>query len=83
MDPSGGEFVQKYFARLSEAFLSALSHAEGSGQLASSVDPQAEASFFTVSVLGLFVLLRANAPSGVIGSAAQVATNHLELLLAN
>ena len=81
MDPSGGEFVQKYFARLSDAFLSSLSYAKGSGHLASSVDPRAEASFFTASVLGLFVLLRANASSEVVRSAAEVATNHLELLL--
>ena len=82
MDPSGGEFVQKYVARLSDAFRASLSRAKASGHLVSSADPRAEASFFTASVLGLFVLLRANASAEMVRSAAEVATNHLELLLA-
>jgi len=46
------------------------------------VDPRQEAAFFTASVLGLFVMLRAKAPPTVIESAALVAIEHLEALRA-
>ena len=39
-----------------------------------------EADFFTASVLGLFVMLRAKAPQTVIESAARAAIQHLEAL---
>jgi len=81
-DPSGAEFVQRYFERLSEAFYAALDNAHGRGELRRSVDPQKEASFFTASVLGLFVMLRAKAPPTVIESASRVAIDHLEALRA-
>jgi TetR/AcrR family transcriptional repressor of nem operon len=81
-DPSGQEFVQRYFARLSNAFRSALENAKAKNDLRTTVDTEEEASFFTASVLGLFVLLRAEAPPPLIKGAARVATNHLETLLA-
>ena len=81
-DPSGAEFVQRYFKRLSEAFYAALDFAQGRGDLRSSVDPRKEACFFTASVLGLFVMLRAKAPPTVIESASRVAIEHLEALRA-
>jgi len=79
-DPSGTGFVQRYFERLSKAFERALENAHGQGELRRSVDPCEEASFFTASVLGLFVMLRAKAPANVIASAARIATEHLEAL---
>jgi AcrR family transcriptional regulator len=81
-DPSGAGFVQQYFARLSEAFYGALDNARGKGELRRSVDPREEGGFFTASVLGLFVMLRAKAPPTVIESAARVAIEHLEALRA-
>ena len=81
-DPSGAGFVQRYFERLSEAFYAALGNARGKGELRLSVDPREEAGFFTASVLGLFVMLRAKAPPTVIENAARVATEHLEALRA-
>jgi hypothetical protein len=81
-DPSGAGFVQRYFKRLSEAFYAALGNARGKGELRRSVDPREEAGFFTASVLGLFVMLRAKAPRTVIESAARVAIEHLEALRA-
>jgi TetR/AcrR family transcriptional repressor of nem operon len=77
-DPSGAGFVQRYFKRLSGAFDAALRNARERGDLRPDVDPRAEASFFTASVLGLFVMLRAKAPRRVIESAAQMAIEHLE-----
>ena len=81
-DPSGSGFVGRYFERLSGAFCAALDNARGTGDLRRSVDPRGEASFFTASVLGLFVMLRAKAPPTVIESAARVAIEHLEGLRA-
>jgi TetR/AcrR family transcriptional repressor of nem operon len=81
-DPSGSGFVQRYFERLSGAFQTALENAHRRGGLRASVDPRQEADFFTASVLGLFVMLRAKAPSTVIEGAAHVAIEHLEALRA-
>ena len=79
-DPSGAGFVQQYFERLSAAFDAALANARDRGELRRSVDPREEAGFFTASVLGLFVMVRAKAPPTVIESAARVAIVHLEAL---
>jgi TetR/AcrR family transcriptional repressor of nem operon len=82
-DPSGAGFVQRYLRRLSDAFRAALSNARDRGELDRSVVPPAEAAFFTASVLGLFVMLRAKAPASTIESAARVAIDHLEALRAD
>jgi TetR/AcrR family transcriptional repressor of nem operon len=79
-DPSGAGFVQRYFERLSEAFSAALHNAYGKGELRPSVEPRTEACFFTAAVLGMFVMLRAKAPSTVVEGAARVAIEHLEAL---
>lgn len=79
-DPSGAQFVQRYFERLSRAFLGALHNAQSRGELRRSVDPSEEANFFTASVLGLFVMLRAKVSTTVIESAAQAALKHLDAL---
>jgi len=79
-DPSGSGFVQHYFERVSKAFYAALDNAQGNGELRSSVDPHEEADFFTASVLGLFVMLRATAPPTVIKGATRAAIRHLETL---
>ena len=81
-DPSGARFVQRYFKRLSTAFYAALDNAHSRGELRRSADPREEANFFTASVLGLFVMLRAKGPPKVIESAARVAIEHLEALRA-
>jgi TetR/AcrR family transcriptional repressor of nem operon len=81
-DPSGAGFVQRYFERLSHAFHAALQNSRDEGELPASVDPRAEADFLTASVLGLFVMLRAEAPPTAIRGAAQAAIAHLEALSA-
>jgi TetR/AcrR family transcriptional repressor of nem operon len=80
-DPGGAGFVQRYFNRLSAAFLAALDNAHADGKLRASADPGKEAGFFTASVLGMFVMLRARAPLTVIESAAEAAIEHLEALV--
>jgi hypothetical protein len=52
------------------------------GELRRSTDPREEANFFTASVLGFFVILRAKGPPKVIKSAARIAIEHLESLRA-
>jgi len=81
-DPSGAGFVQRYFDRLSAAFCAALDNAHGKGELRPPVEPRAEAGFFTASVLGMFVMLRAKAPATVVEDASRVAIDHLEALRA-
>ena len=81
-DPSGAGFIQRYFDRVSSSFLSALENARNNGELCNSVIPEKEAGFFTASVLGMFVMLRAKAPVPVIQGAAQVAIEHLESIRA-
>ena len=78
LDPSGTGFAQQYFERLSKAFYTALNNANSTGELRRSVNPQKEADFFTASVLGLFVMLRAKTAPMVIENAAQMAIEHLE-----
>ena len=82
-DPTDAGLVQRYFERLSEAFRKALDNAQSNGELCSYVDPRQEADFFTSSVLGLFVMMRAAAPLEVIKNAIRVATNHIEALCAS
>ncbi len=82
-DPNGAGFIEKYFDRLSGAFYAALNNALERGQLRQIADPRNEANFFTATVLGLFVMLRAKAPATVIESAARVAIEHLEALCAD
>ena len=79
-DPSGAGFVQRYFERLSKAFCSALGNAHDKGELRPSVDPCTEAGFFTATVLGMFVMLRAKASPTVVGDAVRIAIEHLEAL---
>ena len=81
-DPGGAAFVQRYFARLSRAFRAALESAHSRGELRPSVIPREEAHFFTASVLGLFVMLRAKASPAVVRSAVRVALEHLDSLRA-
>jgi len=78
MDPSGSQFVQRYFKRLSKAFHQALANAKREGKLRDSVALKEEADFFTSATLGLFVMIRARAPAKIIENAATIAIRHLE-----
>ena len=78
VDPSGVKFVRRYFERLSKAFYKALNNAQRKGYLLDSVAVREEADFFTASTLGLFVMIRAKAPTAIIENAAKMAIEHLE-----
>ncbi len=79
-DPTGTNAVQRYFKRLSGAFRNALANAVGQGQLRADVDVDVEADHFTSVVLGLFVLIRAEAPPAVVSNAAATAKARIEVL---
>jgi hypothetical protein len=72
--------VQRYFERLYEAFHAAPGNAKRNGELRDTVSLRDETAFFTATVLGLFVTLRAMAPPATIETAARVAVEHLEAL---
>lgn len=80
LDPTGSGFVQAYFGRVSAAFQAALERARDRGELRAELDPEQEAAFFTSSVLGMFVMLRAEAPVAVVKAASDAAIAHLEAL---
>jgi TetR/AcrR family transcriptional repressor of nem operon len=82
-DPSGAGFVQQYFERISGAFRTALGNAKAEGRIDRLVVIDREASFFTSAVLGMFVMLRAKAPTAIFEGAAQAAISHLESLRAD
>ena len=75
--------MPEYFDRLSRAFQTAIDNAQRRGEARDAVDPQQEAAFLTATVLGLFVMLRAAAPSAAIDHAAQAAINHTQTLRSN
>lgn len=77
-DPTGASFVQHYFKRLSQAFYQALSNAQSRGELKNEIALQDEADYLTASTLGLFVMIRAEAPTAIIENAANMAIEHLE-----
>ena len=82
VDPGGAGFVQRYFERLSRAFFVALNNANNRGELLNTVNPREEADFFTASVLGLFVMIRAKAPATIVENATKIAIDHLDGLRA-
>ena len=81
-DPSGAGFVERYFQRVSRAFLMALTNASERGEVGRSIDPESEADYLTATVLGLFVMLRAAAPPSVVQTAAHTAIKHVQSLRA-
>ena len=77
VDPGGAGFVQRYFNRISAAFENALRNARAAGVLDAGADPAKEAAFLTSTLLGMFVMIRAKAPTKMIEEAVEVATAHI------
>ena len=76
-DPTGRGVIDRYFRRLSGAFENALANAQKQGELRESVDTRNEASFLTSVILGLFVLIRADANPEIIERAAKAANDQI------
>lgn len=81
-DPTGRRATKRYFARLGGAFQNALSNAQAVGALPPNIDVQEEADLLTSVVLGLFVMIRAKAPSQSIENAANSAKERISNLAA-
>lgn len=79
-DPTGQNFVEKYFDRLSKAFYKALTNAFAKGEIRNSISLKKEADCLTALSLGLFVMIRAKAPQRIIINATEVALEHLDRL---
>jgi len=77
-DPTGHRFVQRYFNRIFSAFLNALNNAKRSGLILQGIDTREEAQSFTASVLGMFVMIRANAKPDLVEGAATAVIRRLE-----
>ena len=81
-DPTGQNATQRYFKRLGGAFANALSNARAAGDLRPGIDVQEEADLLTAVVLGLFVMIRAKAPTQGIENAANSAKERVLALAA-
>lgn len=79
-DPTGQDATQRYFKRLKSAFLNALSNGQRSGDLSADADVREEADLLTAVVLGLFVMIRAKAPTSIIANAASSATARIRAM---
>ena len=79
-DPSGRDFVGRYFRRISNAFNRALNNAQRGGAIGVGVDTVEESRVLTALVLGVFVMLRARTPVASVKAACRGAAKHLEQL---
>lgn len=81
-DPASQGFVEAYVARIRDSLRHALDGAKGRGELRDGVDTADEARLLTATLLGFFVMLRAQIePEGLRG-AARSALRHLDELRA-
>ncbi len=76
-DADTSPYVDRYFDRLTNAFERALGNAKGRGALSKKVDVLEQARFFTTSVIGIAVLVRAKALPELVDASARVVLTHL------
>ena len=69
-DAATNRVVANYIDRICASFVNALTNMQKNGQLKSDVNVKEEGSFFAVTLLGFFVLLRSCTGDAVIKSAA-------------
>ena len=79
-DPTGTTAIPRYFEQITSAFESALTDAARNDDLAESVDAAEQAHLLTATILGIYVLIRADAPPHTISAAASAAIDHVEAL---
>lgn len=79
-DPSGQDFVGRYFRRISRAFGGALKNAQERGSIGAGVNTVEESRVLTALILGVFVMLRARAPAASIKAACRGASRHVQSL---
>ena len=79
LEPSVGPFVDGYLARVAAAFRHALGRARAAGTLADTADVDQLAHFFTMSLVGMAALVRAEAPVEQTWAAARVVGTVVDL----
>ncbi len=80
-DAASKEFVSNFVDRIGRAFARAISNAKRRGEIGSDVEAADEASWFTATLIGFFVLMRAQAAPKVRRSAARAALKHLDNMM--
>lgn len=83
LDPSTHDTVDAFFARIRSACISAFTNALARGEVSATFVIEQEASWLTTTLIGLFVLMRAQADPVILEETGLAAKRHLETLLAN
>ncbi len=78
LDPASGRYVAAYLERLTSAFRRALSNARNAREIDTNADLDDLASFFTMALVGVSALVRAEAAPEQVYAASRVATNTLD-----
>lgn len=78
LDPSAARHVAAYLERLTGAFRHALTNGQNSGDIEKAVDLDELAAFFTMALIGVVALIRAEAQPNQVQAACRVATSILD-----
>ncbi|MEM9039794.1 MAG: TetR/AcrR family transcriptional regulator [Actinomycetota bacterium] len=78
LDPAVGEYVERYFRRLTQAFRGALENARRDGELDVDRDLDDLAAYFTMALVGIATLAKGRADPDLIHAAARVAMSVLD-----
>jgi TetR/AcrR family transcriptional repressor of nem operon len=79
-DPVSRNFVESYVNRISGAISRALDNAKAQGDVRGDVNTEQEGRFFAATLLGFFVLLRAQIEPEILRSASLAAYEHIRNL---
>ncbi len=79
-DPVSRNFVESYVNRISAAIGGALEHAREQGDLRDDVNTEQESRLLASTLLGFFVLLRAQIEPKILQSASRAAIEHIKSL---
>ena len=79
-DPVSRNFVESYVNRISAAIGRALEHAREQGDLRDDVNTEQESRLLASTLLGFFVLLRAQIEPKILQSASRAAIEHIKSL---
>lgn len=77
LDPSTHETVDAFFARIRSACITAFTNAQARGEVNATLVVEEEASWLTTTLIGLFVLMRAQADPTILEEAGVAAKRHL------
>jgi TetR/AcrR family transcriptional repressor of nem operon len=78
LDPDARRHVDAYLERLTNAFRHALANAQRAGDVDAAADLDELAPFFTMSLIGVAAIIRAEAPPELVQAACRVATGVLD-----